>query len=129
MIIKFSSLGDIVLSTASLRAIRERFPHHKISFLVGEESKEVLFRCPYIDELLVVDLKNKDGKPVTVTPGFTAVIAKDGTIDLHKSTPTELKSASDAKVINTKKLKIMLGGKEFEIDYMDILFDNVPVME
>lgn len=60
LIIKLSSLGDIVLSTASLRAIRERFPHHKISLLVGEESKELLFHCPYIDELLVVDLKNKD---------------------------------------------------------------------
>jgi lipopolysaccharide heptosyltransferase II len=60
LIIKLSSLGDIILSTASLRAIRERFPHHKISFLVGEESKELLFRSPYIDELLVVDLKGKD---------------------------------------------------------------------
>ena len=60
LIIKLSSLGDVILSTPGLRAIREKFPHHKISFLVGEESKEVLLRCPYIDELLVVDLKNKD---------------------------------------------------------------------
>jgi lipopolysaccharide heptosyltransferase II len=62
LIIKFSSLGDIILSTASLRAIREKFQdNYKISFLVGEESKDVLLRCPYIDELLVADLKNKDG--------------------------------------------------------------------
>ncbi len=60
LIIKLSSLGDIILSTPALRAIRERFPRHKISFMVGEESKDVLLRCPYIDELLVVDLKNKD---------------------------------------------------------------------
>lgn len=60
LIIKFSSLGDIILSTPGLRAIREKFPRHKISFLVGEASKDALFRSPYIDELLVVDLKNKD---------------------------------------------------------------------
>lgn len=61
LIIKFSSLGDIILSTASLKAIREKFgASHKITFLVGEESKEALLRCPYIDELLVADLKNKD---------------------------------------------------------------------
>jgi len=60
LIIKLSSLGDVILSTPGLRAIKEKFPHHKISFLVGEESKEVLLRCPYIDELLVVDLKGKD---------------------------------------------------------------------
>src|SRR4030042_2132496 len=61
LIIKFSSLGDIILSTAAIRAIREKFDaNYKISFLVGEESKEALLRCPYIDELLVADFKNKD---------------------------------------------------------------------
>jgi len=60
LIIKLSSLGDVILSTPSIREIRKKFPHHKISFLVGEESKDILLNCPYIDELLVVDLKNKD---------------------------------------------------------------------
>ncbi|MFA5095871.1 MAG: lipopolysaccharide heptosyltransferase II [Candidatus Omnitrophota bacterium] len=60
LVIKISSLGDIILSTAGLRAIREKFPRHKISVLVGEESRDILLRCPYIDELLVVDLKGKD---------------------------------------------------------------------
>jgi len=61
LIIKFSSLGDIILSTAALKAIRDKFGNnYQISFLVGEESKDVLLRCPYIDELLVADFKNKD---------------------------------------------------------------------
>jgi lipopolysaccharide heptosyltransferase II len=61
LILKFSSLGDIILSTAAIRAIREKFgDNHKITFLVGEESKDVLLRCPYIDELLVCDFKSKD---------------------------------------------------------------------
>ncbi|PIP20080.1 MAG: lipopolysaccharide heptosyltransferase II [Candidatus Omnitrophica bacterium CG23_combo_of_CG06-09_8_20_14_all_40_11] len=60
LLIKFSSLGDIILSTASLRAIRQKFLHnYKITFLVGEESKDLLFNCPYIDELLVCDFKNR----------------------------------------------------------------------
>ncbi len=62
LVIKLSSLGDVILCTAALRAIREKFPqaNFKISFLTGEESKDILLRCPYIDELLVCDLKNKD---------------------------------------------------------------------
>ncbi|MCX5703487.1 MAG: GT4 family glycosyltransferase PelF [Candidatus Omnitrophica bacterium] len=77
LLIKFSSLGDVILSTAALRAIREKFSrqahniagalplgareyNYHISFLVGEESKDALLGCPYIDELLVADLKNKD---------------------------------------------------------------------
>ncbi|PIQ85321.1 MAG: lipopolysaccharide heptosyltransferase II, partial [Candidatus Omnitrophica bacterium CG11_big_fil_rev_8_21_14_0_20_43_6] len=62
LVIKLSSLGDVILSTAALRALREKFPqaNYKISLLIGEESKDILLRCPYIDELLVCDLKNKD---------------------------------------------------------------------
>lgn len=61
LIIKFSSLGDIILSTAALAAIRKKFgDNYKITFLTGNESKEPLLTCPYIDELIVCDLKNKD---------------------------------------------------------------------
>ncbi|MDD4899702.1 MAG: lipopolysaccharide heptosyltransferase II [Candidatus Omnitrophica bacterium] len=61
LMIKFSSVGDVILSTAAIRAVRKKFPaNYKISFLVGNESKEVLLGCPYIDELIVCDLKNKD---------------------------------------------------------------------
>ncbi|MFH1198777.1 MAG: lipopolysaccharide heptosyltransferase II [Candidatus Omnitrophota bacterium] len=61
LIIKFSSLGDIILSSPAIKAIRDKFSkNYEISFLVGEESKEALLNCPYIDELMVCDLKNKD---------------------------------------------------------------------
>lgn len=61
LVIKFSSAGDIILSTAAIREIREKFRYgYKITFLVGEESKDILLTCPYIDELLVCDFKNKD---------------------------------------------------------------------
>ncbi|MFH1888710.1 MAG: lipopolysaccharide heptosyltransferase II [Candidatus Omnitrophota bacterium] len=61
LIIKFSSLGDIILSTAAIRAIMEKFRrNHKINFLVSEESRDLLLNCPYIDELLVCDFKNRD---------------------------------------------------------------------
>ena len=61
LIIKFSSIGDVILSTAAIRAIRKKFPsNYKITFLVGNESKDLLLGCPYIDELLVCDFKNKD---------------------------------------------------------------------
>jgi lipopolysaccharide heptosyltransferase II len=61
LIIKFSSLGDIILSSAAIRAIREKFLHtHKINFLVGEAYKDAVLRCPYIDEVLVCDFRGKD---------------------------------------------------------------------
>ena len=89
LVIKFSSLGDVILSTAALRAIREKFPqgNYKISFLVGEESKDILLRSPYIDELLVCDLKNKD-KGLAGLWGIGRILRKknfDLIIDLQNS--------------------------------------------
>jgi lipopolysaccharide heptosyltransferase II len=62
LLIKLSSLGDIILSSAAIRAIRSKYgpQSYKISLLVEEDSRDVVLRCPYIDELLVCDLKNKD---------------------------------------------------------------------
>ena len=61
LIIKLGSLGDVILSTAGIKAISKKFSSsHKISLLIGEESKGLLLRCPYIDELLVCDFKARD---------------------------------------------------------------------
>lgn len=60
LVIKLSSVGDVILITASLKALRLKFPKAKIYVLVGEESRRILQRCPYVDELIVVDFKSRD---------------------------------------------------------------------
>jgi lipopolysaccharide heptosyltransferase II len=60
LVIKISSVGDVILITASLKALRQRFPAARICVLVGEESRKILQRCPYVDELIVVDFKHRD---------------------------------------------------------------------
>lgn len=99
LIIKLSSLGDIILSTAALRAIREKFPqgtreNFKISFLIQEESKDILLRSPYIDELLVCDLKNKD-KGLSGLWGIGRILREknfDIVIDLQNSRASHILS-------------------------------------
>ena len=67
LLIKLGSLGDVILSTAALRAIRERFnkENYKISILIGAPFKEIVMHCPYIDELIVCDLKEKGIRAVS----------------------------------------------------------------
>jgi len=60
LIIKIAALGDVILATPSLRAIREHFPKAIISCLVGKQVKEILENCPYVDELIVYDYKGQD---------------------------------------------------------------------
>ncbi|MDD3375403.1 MAG: GT4 family glycosyltransferase PelF [Candidatus Omnitrophica bacterium] len=60
LVIKFSAIGDVILVTPSLRALREKYPFAKIYCLVGKEAREILQRCPYIDDLIVYDSKDKN---------------------------------------------------------------------
>ncbi|MEA3490104.1 MAG: lipopolysaccharide heptosyltransferase II [Candidatus Omnitrophota bacterium] len=60
LVFKISSLGDVILSVPSLRAIRKRFPEAGIKALVDVRFREVLDNCPYIDEAIVCDLKGRD---------------------------------------------------------------------
>jgi len=60
LIFKISSLGDIILSTPSIRALRTRFPSAVIKVLVDVKFREVLDNCPYVDEIITCDLKGRD---------------------------------------------------------------------
>ncbi|NQT32573.1 MAG: lipopolysaccharide heptosyltransferase II [Candidatus Omnitrophica bacterium] len=60
LIFKISSLGDIILSVPSIRAIRKRFRNAVIKVLVDVKFREILDECPYIDEAIACDLKGRD---------------------------------------------------------------------
>ncbi|MBF0385591.1 MAG: GT4 family glycosyltransferase PelF [Candidatus Omnitrophica bacterium] len=61
LVIKLSSIGDVILSTASLRSIRSKLSQAKIYCLVGSDSRKVLHKCPYIDGMIIYDQKKDKG--------------------------------------------------------------------
>lgn len=61
LVIKLSALGDVVLASAALRAIREQYAQSaSVTCLTGAAAKDALLRCPYIDRLTVIDRQGKD---------------------------------------------------------------------
>jgi heptosyltransferase-2 len=61
LIIQTAFLGDVILSTPLIKALRELFPDSFISFLLIPETKKVLGNNPYLNEVLVYDKRNKKG--------------------------------------------------------------------
>jgi lipopolysaccharide heptosyltransferase II len=59
LIIKPSSLGDIVHALPTVAALRRRFPSARITWLVKHEWAEVLEGNPHLDEVLALDLSPK----------------------------------------------------------------------
>lgn len=52
LIIRFSSIGDIVLTTPVIRCLRKKYPNAEIHYLVKGKFAHVLAANPYIDKLI-----------------------------------------------------------------------------
>lgn len=57
LIIKLSSLGDVIHTLPALSTLREAFPQAHISWLVEPESAELLFEHPALDQVLLLPKK------------------------------------------------------------------------
>jgi len=59
LIVRTDRIGDLLLSTGVIKAIRERYPHAYIAMMVSGFTKEIVEGNPYLDEVITYD---KDGK-------------------------------------------------------------------
>jgi lipopolysaccharide heptosyltransferase II len=92
LVIKLGAVGDVVLSSAALKALRERFPQARIACLTGRATAPLLYGCPYIDDVILYDHHEKDRG----ARGFLRVLHElrkfrfDKIIDLQNNTRSHL---------------------------------------
>ena len=55
LIIRFSSIGDIVLTTPVIRAIKQQVPNAEVHFATKKHFGVLLENNPYIDKLQLFD--------------------------------------------------------------------------
>lgn len=60
LVIKFRHIGDVLLISPAIRALKENFPESDISVLVNSGTEEVLSGLPAVSELMVFDRKIKE---------------------------------------------------------------------
>lgn len=58
LIVEVNWLGDVLFSTAAIRALRTMYPESHIGCLVPQRCQEVLVGNPHIDELIILDEEN-----------------------------------------------------------------------
>lgn len=71
LIIRLSSLGDVLLSTPLIRSIKKKYPHIKIDFLVKGKYKDAVQFNPYLSNVLIYNEDKETGKifePTIVHP-------------------------------------------------------------
>ncbi len=60
LLIRLSSLGDIVLASPAIRAVRQHFPDARISMLVAKQSADLISENPHLDEVIPFDREARD---------------------------------------------------------------------
>ncbi|MFH1069389.1 MAG: lipopolysaccharide heptosyltransferase II [Candidatus Glassbacteria bacterium] len=55
LVVRFSSIGDVLLATPVLRAIKSRWPGARVTFLTRERFAPLLAGNPHVDEVVSVD--------------------------------------------------------------------------
>ncbi|WP_022670251.1 glycosyltransferase family 9 protein [Hippea alviniae] len=95
LVIRFSSLGDIIQTTAFVKKLKEIYPNGEIIYATKEEFKEILEEQPYIDRLIGL----KKSESIT---NFAKRIGKVHCIfDLHKN----LRSTALCNILNPACIK------------------------
>lgn len=77
LIIRFSSIGDIVLTTPVIRCIKKQVPDAEVHFLTRASFAQVLEGNPYIDKLHILENRLSTILPTLKAEKFDAII------DLH----------------------------------------------
>ena len=99
LIVRFSSIGDIILTTTVVRCLKKKFPDAEIHFLTKPNYKSILENNPYINFLHVLD------KPLFKKAFELKEIGFDIVIDLHSNLRSRiLKSILDTTSYSFDKL-------------------------
>ena len=62
LILRLSSLGDIIHTLPAFSSLRKHFPKARIAWAVGRKGKEILDFVPGIDEVIVIDTSEERKK-------------------------------------------------------------------
>lgn len=88
LLIRFGSIGDVVLTTPTIRAVRRAFPEAYIAMLVGDRAADVVLSNPHLNEAIVF---RREVKTLSETRRAAAVLRER---DFHISIDMQRKFRS-----------------------------------
>jgi heptosyltransferase-2 len=101
LILRFSSIGDIVLTTPVIRCLKEQCPHAEVHYFTKSKFGFILNDNPFIDKLWQLDKSEGDVLKLLKKENF------DYVIDLHNN-------------LRTLKIKFSLGKPSFSFEKLNV---------
>ncbi|MHB1001846.1 MAG: glycosyltransferase [Armatimonadota bacterium] len=113
LIIKLSSIGDVVMATPVAKALRNAYPNAYIAWAVEAKSRDVLVGNPYLDEVIVLDRKWSTSSGITEAAGTLAGMAKSS----HVIKAGKFDTAIDLQGLLRSALVGMISGAKHRLGY------------
>ena len=101
LILRFSSIGDIVLTTPVIRCLKKQLPQAEIHFATKSSFKSILETNPYVDKLHLLESSTGDFIKQLQSERFDVVI------DLHNN-------------LRTRRIKWSLKAKSYTFDKLNM---------
>jgi len=98
LIIRLSSLGDILLTTPLLRSVKNKYPDIKIDFILKEQFKELLQFNPYVSRIFEYKTGKGENKALFDT-------LKANSYDLVIDLQNNFRSFKIRRIVNARALK------------------------
>jgi heptosyltransferase II len=64
LVVRRGGLGDVLMATPLLRALREHFPSARVYFLASKQALPGLNECPWVDQILEAPTSKRDWLPL-----------------------------------------------------------------
>ena len=101
LILRFSSIGDIVLTTPVIRCLKKQYPHAEVHYFTKSQFGFLLENNPHVDKLWLLDSPGGNPLPQLRKENF------DYIIDLHRN-------------LRTLKIKLTLSKPSFSFEKLNI---------
>lgn len=131
LVIRLSSLGDVILSTFALRLIRKKFPDAHIDFLVAKEYAQILHLNPHIRNVLEYDKNLPSTKHLLNTLSLFNHFHYDIILDLQNNLRSRVFTLGKTERVfrfNKRRLYklslVHLKRRKANFDYIPLLYKN-----
>lgn len=107
LIIRLSSIGDIILTTPIIRCVRKQYPQAQIDYVVKSQFQDLVTTNPHLNSVRIFD-KDGSGNPLKELRSRIRKEGYDWIIDLHRNFRSYyLRSGSGANLVTSYRKKIL----------------------